>query len=162
MNMTLRPFQPADAPTILSWTGDRQAFRLWSADRYPHYPATPAEMLAQYNDDEKRPLTAEVDGAVVGHLLLRYPSADHSVVRFGFVIVDNAQRGRGYGQQMLRLAIDYARREMGAKTITLGVFTDNRPALRCYESIGFQITGESSYLIDGEQWHGVEMAFNIL
>ena len=32
--MTLRPFHPDDAEAILSWCKDKQAFRLWSADRY--------------------------------------------------------------------------------------------------------------------------------
>ena len=37
--MTLRPFHPNDAETILGWCKDKQAFRKWSADRYKDFPA---------------------------------------------------------------------------------------------------------------------------
>jgi ribosomal protein S18 acetylase RimI-like enzyme len=37
------------------------------------------------------------------------------------------------------------------------VFCDNHSAVECYKSVGFRITGEDSYLIDGEEWKGYEM-----
>jgi len=155
--MSLRPFTPDDAPTILSWCKDRHAFRLWSADRYKDFPAQPWEMMEQYRGDNIYPLTAVVGETVIGHILLRYPTEDKTLVRFGFVIVDDTKRGKGYGKQMLRLAIEYAHWELGARCITLGVFCDNRCALECYKSVGFRIIGEESYSIDGEEWQGKEM-----
>ena len=106
------------------------------------------------------PLTAIVGEEIVGHILLRHPSEDKSVIRFGFVIVDDSKRGKGYGRQMLRLAIDYAQQELGAKRITLGVFCDNISAAECYKSVGFRIIGIDSYVIDGEEWKGFEMELN--
>ena len=80
-----------------------------------------------------------------------------NVIRLGFVIVDDNLRGKGYGKQMLQLAIQKAKNVFGAKKITLGVFDNNPSALRCYESVGFQVTGTDSYFIDGEEWTGKEM-----
>jgi RimJ/RimL family protein N-acetyltransferase len=155
--MTLRPFSINDAETILSWCKDKHAFRLWSADRYKEFPALPSDMIAQYEGDNLFPMTM-VDGEeIVGHILLRHPSEDKSHIRFGFVIVDNSKRGKGYGKQLLRLAIDYAQQEQGANRITLGVFCDNLSAVECYKSVGFHITGEDSYSIDGEEWKEYEM-----
>ena len=159
--MTLRPFNINDVPTILSWCKDKHAFRLWSADRYKEFPAQPEEMLEQYKDDNMYPLTAVADDEIVGHLLLRYPMEDRTVVRFGFVIVDNSKRGMGYGKQMLRLAIDYVQQELGTQKITLGVFCDNHSAVECYKSVGFRITGTDSYPIDGEEWKGFEMELEL-
>ena len=159
--MKLRPFNISDAPTILSWCKDKHAFRLWSADRYKDFPAKPDEMMEQYEGDNMYPLTAVVDDIIVGHILLRYPSEDKSVIRFGFVIVDDTKRGMGYGKQLLRLAINYAQRELGANRITLGVFCDNHSAVECYKSVGFCITGTDSYPIDGEEWKGIEMELMI-
>ncbi len=155
--MILRPFRPDDARTILSWCKDRLAFRLWSADRYKDYPAQPEEMIKQYKGENKFPLTAVEGETIIGHILLRYPTNDRIIVRFGFVIVDVTKRGKGYGKQMLRLAIEYAQRELGAKRISLGVFCENRSALKCYKSVGFRIIGEDSYMIDDEEWKGYEM-----
>ena len=155
--MQLRAFNPDDAETILSWCKDKHAFRLWSADRYKDFPAQPEEMLEQYNGNNMYPLTAVVDNLVIGHILLRYPSEDNTVIRFGFVIVDDSKRGKGYGKQMLRLAIDNAQQELGAQKITLGVFDNNPSALHCYESVGFVVTGTDTYAIDGEEWTEKEM-----
>jgi RimJ/RimL family protein N-acetyltransferase len=166
--MKIRPFNVNDASTILSWCKDKHAFRLWSADRYKDFPAQPEEMMEQYKGDNMFPLTAIADderlrvgeqssGMIVGHILLRFPSEDKSLIRFGFVIVDDSKRGMGYGKQLLRLAIDYAQRELGAQKITLGVFCDNHSAVECYKSVGFRITGMDTYSIDGEEWKGYEM-----
>ena len=95
------------------------------------------------------------------HILLRYPTEDKMLVRFGFVIVDDSKRGKGYGKQLLRLAIDFAQRELSAQKITLGVFCDNQSAVECYKSVGFRITGNDSYLIDGEKWKGYEMEIEL-
>ena len=157
--MILRPFNINDAETILSWCKDKHAFRLWSADRYKEFPAQPMEMQKQYDGDNMFPLTAVIGERIVGHILLRFPLEDKSVIRFGFVIVDDSKRGEGYGKQMLHLAIDYAQQELGAHKITFGVFYNNLPALKCYQSVGFKITGEDSYMIDGEKWKGYEMKY---
>jgi RimJ/RimL family protein N-acetyltransferase len=155
--MQLRPFNPNDAEKILSWCRDKHAFRLWSADRYKDFPAQPEEMMKQYEGQNMYPLTAVVGKVIVGHILLRYPSNDRTHIRFGFVIIDDTNRGKGYGKQMLHLAIEYAQQNLGAKRISLGVFCDNLSALECYKSVGFRIIGEDTYLIDGEQWKGFEM-----
>ena len=155
--MTLRQFSINDAETILSWCKDKHAFRLWSADRYKEFPAQQEEMMEQYKGDNMYPLTAVVGEEIIGHILLRFPSEDKSVIRFGFVIVDDSKRGKGYGKQMLHLAVDYAKQELGAQKITLGVFCDNLSAVECYKSVGFHITGADAYMIDGEEWKGYEM-----
>ena len=48
---------------------------------------------------------------------------------------------------------------VSTSSITLGVFADNPSALKCYQSVGFKITGEASYMIDGEKWKGYEMKY---
>ena len=98
--MTLRIFNINDASTILSWCKDKHAFRLWSADRYKEFPAQPEEMMEQYKGDNMYPLTAIADDEIIGHILLRYPTKDRTLVRFGFVIVDDSKRGKGFEMEM--------------------------------------------------------------
>ena len=122
--MTLRTFTIDDAPIILSWIKDKTAFRKWSADRYSVYPPMPEDMLAQYESGVIFPFTAiDDEGKVVGHIILRYPDSSKTVIRFGFVIVDNNLRGKGYGKQMLRLAIQKAKNEFGAKAFVRKPFS---------------------------------------
>ena len=155
--MTLRPFHPNDAETILGWCKDKQAFRKWSADRYKDFPAKREDMMEQYKGDNMYPLTAVVGENIIGHVLLRFLSEDKTLVRFGFVIVDDTKRGKGYGKQMLQMVIKKAKEEFGAQKITLGVFDNNPSAFHCYDSLGFKVIGTDTYLIDGEEWTGKEM-----
>ena len=156
--MTLRPFNINDAPTILSWCKDKHAFRLWSADRYKEIPPKPEDMAAQYAAENVFPFTAVDDeGNIVGHIMLRYPEPSKTVIRLGFVIIDDQLRGKGYGKQMLQLAILKAKQDFGAQKITLGVFDNNPSAIHCYESVGFIVTDTDTYAIDGEEWTEKEM-----
>ncbi len=156
--MTLRPYIKTDAPIILSWIKDKTAFRKWSADRFPLYPPRPEDMDAQYADDNIFPFTAiDNNGKIVGHIMLRYPDTTKTIIRFGFIIVSDELRGKGYGKRMLQLAIKKAVSEFGAEKITLGVFDNNPSALHCYESVNFKVTGIDTYIIDGEKWAGKEM-----
>ena len=156
--MDLRLFTISDALTIFSWIKDKTAFRKWSADRYPVFPPEPEDMVAQYAADNIFPFTAvDSEGNIVGHIMLRYPEPSKAVIRFGFVILDDRLRGKGYGKQMLQLAILKAKQDFGAQKITLGVFDNNPSALHCYESVGFVVTGTDTYVIDGEEWSGKEM-----
>ena len=155
--MTLRPFHPNDAETILGWCKDKQAFRKWSADRYKDFPAKREDMMEQYKGDNMYPLTAVVGESIIGHVLLRFLSEDKTLVRLGFVIVDDTKRGMGYGERMLQMVIKKAKEEFGVQKITLGVFDKNPSAFHCYDSLGFKVIGTDTYLIDGEEWTGKEV-----
>lgn len=157
----LRTFVYEDATTILGWCKTKRDFRLWSADRYKSFPASADEMMMQYKGCKMYPLTMVEGGRTVGHLLLRYPSCDKDVIQFGFVIIDDVLRGKGYGKTLLKLAIDYARDILHAKRITLGVLCDNHSAFECYHSVGFTAIDNDSYMIDGEEWRGYEMEYII-
>jgi len=159
--MQLRPFNIEDAPIILSWCKTKEEFRKWSADRYPDFPTTPQLMAQQYAPDNIFPLTAvDEDGRIIGHIMLRRPDPQRpSLIRVGFVIVDNQLRGKGYGKQLVTLALEYAKQQLGAEKISLGVFLNNPSAKNCYESVGFVPVGEVSYPIDGQDWPELEMIY---
>jgi len=159
--MLLRRWFKSDAPTILGWIKDKSEFRKWSADRYPNYPATTEDMAGQYAASNIHPLTAEDEkGNIIGHIMIRIPNAAQpQKVRLGFIIVDDTLRGKGYGRQLILQTIEYAKQNLNATHISLGVFINNPSALHCYESVGFKEIGKESYPIDGELWEGIEMEY---
>ena len=81
-------------------------------------------------------MTAIEDGKPVGHLILRHTGENE--LRFGFVILDDSKRGKGYGKQMLKLALQFAFDIMKAEKVTLGVLENNPGAYYCYKAAGFQ------------------------
>ena len=157
--MIIRTFKKEDAPIILGWIKNKTDLRKWSADRYRDYPATPDEMAQLYAPDNMTPLTAEDEkGNVIAHIAIRIPDiANPKAVKLGFIIVDDSLRGKGYGKELIRQTIDYARKNLNATSISLGVFKNNPPALHCYESIGFRKIGLETYNIDGDTWEVIEM-----
>ena len=166
MSLSLRPYKPQDAESIVSWIKDEEALRKWSSDRFGDFPITSEDINRKYLEcngdcvepDNFYPMTAFDESGVVGHLILRYTDAEKKVIRFGFVIVDDAQRGKGYGKQMLRLAAKYAFEIFGAEKITLGVFDNNDSAYGCYKAVGFEENGEEMFCeLFGKQWRIIEM-----
>ena len=158
--ITLRPFRDNDAPVILSWVRSENELRLWSADRYGDYPPKAEDMTRLYSVRETEdyfPLTLCIDGAPAGHLILRYPGADKSIIRFGFVIVDPGRRNEGIGTALIDLAGRYAKEMLGAKYAELGVFASNLPALALYRKSGFTKTGTENYQIDGSSAEAILM-----
>lgn len=163
--LRLRPYKACDAAAVVSWSGDEAAFRRWSADRFPAYPITAEDLNRHYDamaeSDSFYEFTAFDDSGPAGHLIMRFTDDGKTVLRFGFVIVDPRKRGRGYGREMLNLAVRYAFDFLKAEKITLGVFENNAPAYRCYRAAGFREAPsreESLYHIGNEDWKCIEMA----
>ena len=157
--MILRRFKKEDAPIILGWIKSKTYLRKWSADRYRDYPATPDEMAQLYAPDNMTPLTAEDEnGNIIGHISIRIPDLTKpQAVRLGFIIVDGALRGKGYGKELIRQTIEYARKNLNATSISLGVFKNNPSALHCYESVGFKEFGEHFIDTPFGQWRCVDL-----
>ncbi len=161
--ITLRDYLESDAKHICSWIKDEVTFRNWCADQYERFPILPSDINEKYEAMAKLdgffPLIATDDGRAVGHLIMRYTDAGKEALRFGFVIVDDSMRGKGYGKIMLSLALKRAFEETKAKTVTIGVFENNLPAYHCYRTLGFAPTGESrTYNHSGESRSYVELS----
>ena len=58
----------------------------------------------------------------------------------GFVVVDAGERGKGYGKEMLRLAVKYAFEIASVQSLALNVFDCNKAAMGLYRNIGFEET----------------------
>ena len=163
--MILRAYKKVDSPVIAGWIRTEEELYKWSADRFCQFPLLPYTIDDNYIPQLKTgrfiPLTGiDENGAPVGHLIIRYPNEnDDSSVRFGFVIVDPAIRGKGCGRELLNLAIEYVRNNLTATRIDLGVFDNNPKARKCYESVGFKEFGSTGHDCDTPfgPWHCTEL-----
>lgn len=101
-----------------------------------------------------------LENGVVGHLIMRYTDEKQTVLRLGFVIVDDSKRGLGYGKEMLLLSLKFAFEILKAEKVTLGVFDNNMPAYYCYKAAGFkEIEMEEPEICNvcGETWNIIEL-----
>ena len=106
---------------------------------------------------------AEVGGAVVGRLSLArdpHPSS-RNVADLG-IMVGESQCGQGIGRRLLDEAVGWARMS-GILKLELHVFPWNEPALRLYESFGFEREGyrKDHYERDGEYVDAILMAYRV-
>lgn len=166
--LRLRPYKNCDAKTIVTWCKDEVSFRKWSSDRWESFPITEADMNRKYIEyngdcmeaDNFYPMTAFDDSGVVGHLIMRFTDEKKEVLRFGFVIVDDAKRGMGYGKEMLELALKYSFEILKVEKVTLGVFDNNMPAYYCYKAVGFkeiEMEEEEKCNVCDETWNVLEL-----
>lgn len=162
--LRLRPYNHNDAGIIVGWIGGERAFRQWCAEIYDHYPITAADMDAYYREDlYSYPMTALDEDGVAAHLCLRYVDQEEKEVRFGFVIVDPAKRGKGYGRELLQLAAKYAMLFLGAEKISLVVFEENARAYACYLTAGFRDETREEFgdfVFQEETWHYRKLEWN--
>lgn len=140
--MRLRPYMEKDFPYIRKWIDDERTHALWCANRLP-FPLT-EEILQNMLEESRREwggfgyTFTEDSGIPVGFFL--YNSNDQGNYGFvSYIIIDNSQRGRGYGTQMLRLLLKYAFTVANVSTVRLNVFDVNVRAKRCYEKAGFSV-----------------------
>jgi len=106
---------------------------------------------------------ADVGGAVVALLALSrapHPSSRH-VADLG-IMVAATHRGQGVGTRLLEEAVGWARTS-GILKLELHVFPWNEPALRLYESFGFEREGyrKNHYERDGEYVDAILMAYRV-
>ena len=156
----LRPYKASDAETILSWCQDEKTFYRWTAGVLGDYPITQKEFSSVEN---LIPFTAFDDSEILGFFTLRNPKETLDELRFGFVILNPALRGKGYGKEMLRLGLNFVFDLYGADKASIGVFENNVSAYHCYRAVGFRdVPAEipETYHVLGEDWKCRELALD--
>jgi putative acetyltransferase len=103
------------------------------------------------------------DGAIVGRLSVardQHPASTH-VADLGLMVAKGARR-QGVGRALLEAAVDWAR-SAGVRKLELHVFPWNEPAIRLYESFGFEREGyrKAHYRRAGEEVDAILMAYRV-
>lgn len=108
--------------------------------------------------------TAIDDNEIAGFFTMRRQRKSFEELRFGFVIVDPGKRGQGYGKNMLKLGLKYAKEIFAADKVSLGVFENNESVYYCYKAIGFEDVSQNEvekYNVMGEEWNCLELEIKL-
>ena len=162
--MRLRQYiKSKDFKHLAGWIDNERDHALWCANNFP-YPMT-AEAFHSFLDKTMEEwavsaFTATDDsGKMIG--FFRYSINTQSNEGFlASVIMDPDLRGKGYGREMIRLALRYAFDLTGANLVQLNVFAENQNAKRCYESLGFALRSitKNAFVYKDERWSRWNMA----
>ena len=156
--MRLRPFiSDCDFDEIKNWISNERTHAMWCANliKYPiekeNFDHVMLEVAVRYGDS---PYVATTnDGKVVGFFCYSVNlSTNEGMLKF--VMVHHSKRGKGLGNAILQLAIEYAFNITKVDAVQLNVFPENTRAKKCYESVGFEErkTDVGAFNFKDESW----------
>lgn len=101
------------------------------------------------------------DGSTIGHGQIYFNNDSAKLGRI--LIIDQNQRGKGIGEQMIILLVKFILENRKERYIELNVFDFNIGAIKCYEKVGFKMNPDKKLLreVDGETWTAVNMVLNL-
>ena len=156
--LRIRPYKTKDAQSIQTWIKSAKEHALWCANLID-YPLTQQgldDMLAQYNTSGEGGMFTALsgDGKPVGFFTVMRADYKTNNAHLGFIIVDPALRGQGYGADLVHMAVRYCFCMLLTASVTLKVYDINEAAHRCYHSVGFtDVThNKQSLVFEGESW----------
>lgn len=142
--LTLVPFSTEDFQQLIEWIPDSSFLLQWGGPAFT-YPLTVVQ-LEDYVSGANTEMSSTYifkaidtsSGEVIGHISIGRVDRSDQTTRIGKVLIGpSEQRGHGYGKQLMQAALRFAFEELTLQKVTLGVFTFNTPAIRCYEKLGF-------------------------
>lgn len=97
---------------------------------------------------------ARASGEAIGTLELRDIDHRNRTAEYGITVSAAADRGKGYGTEATRLALDYAFTALGLHNVLLTTASFNVAALRAYTHAGFRVIGKRSQCwLMGNRWY---------
>jgi aminoglycoside 6'-N-acetyltransferase len=151
--MILREARPGDAallrywdakPHVIAATGDDDGFYEWETELHRHPPG-------------RELLIAEVDGRPIGMLQIIDPAIEEShywgeiepnLRALDIWIGEEADLGRGYGTEMMGLALARCFAEPAVTAVLIDPLAANERAHRFYERFGFKRVGRRFFGLD--------------
>jgi RimJ/RimL family protein N-acetyltransferase len=140
----VRPARPADAAALVALAesvGSEPEEWLISDSRWRSAADERRYLNAVRRHPDAAVFVAETGVGIVGRLSLSrdpHPASRH-VADLGLMVAAGARR-RGIGRALLQQAVTWARAS-GVRKLELHVFPHNEPAIRLYESFGFEREG---------------------
>lgn len=102
-------------------------------------------------------------GKAIGSQYYQRIDREKKSAEFGIFIGEKEETGKGYGPEVLELAIEHARDDMGLKSIELRVIADNEAAYKLYSGHGFKVIPGSTEkkVYDGKETEILHMELKL-
>ncbi|CAH0539702.1 GNAT family N-acetyltransferase [Vibrio marisflavi] len=156
----LADFLPKDFKLLINWIDSSELNYLWGGPKF-EFPLTIEQLQQHYTQVQAKPFLLIVRNEAVGFCeLYKVSKTEYRVCR---VFVSPAHRGKGYGAKILDLVISKAKNKYSSQRLLLNVFAHNKPAIACYEKLGFRTYDIVSDIrsFNGNNWDLVRMSINL-
>jgi RimJ/RimL family protein N-acetyltransferase len=151
--ITLGPLVPEDCRSLFCWINDVAAARLDFAYR-PVDLMTHQQWWDSLGKDPTRVVFAirkTADPAIVGYVQITNINSVHRSAELGIRIGAESNRGQGFGQEALSLALGFCWNHLNLNRVQLVVFKHNQRAIAAYKAVDFKKEGllRKAAFIDG-------------
>ena len=141
----LSPMNPGDAEFYTRWLNDPAV--AVGLGMYPKMLSLPAEekyladLASRSSQDFAMVLRDDQGGRLIGNISLMDLNHIDRTATLGLFIGEEADRGKGYGAEAIRLLLGYGFHTLHLHNIQLHLNGDNAQALACYKKAGFKEFG---------------------
>jgi len=136
LQVHLAKFEPWHAFDVARWSRTSQDL-WWLAPNTPP-PLTVSKVLGWKRDHGAAfVLRTHEDDTPLGYAELNPMRDDRTHFWLGHIVVRPDRRGGGLGRALMRCLLKEAFEQRAAERLSLIVFPDNLPAIRCYQAVGF-------------------------
>ncbi|MBA4601072.1 GNAT family N-acetyltransferase [Thermoactinomyces mirandus] len=143
----LLPFTEQDIERLISWIDTPDLLLQWAGPVFT-FPLDRVQVLNHLNSaNDKFPKSLifkamdDHRNKTVGHIELSRIDQLNQSASLARVFIAPACRGNGYGQEMVKKALEIGFNKLQLHRIDLRVFDFNKQAIKCYEKCGFKKEG---------------------
>ena len=143
-NLFIRETTFDDCKYFADWESQEIVTEFFTIDDDRDYEEIVTEFIKDSQDATKllftitkKPENKPIGRIVISNINDHYDSLDITRI----YIADPENRGKGFGEEALRMVIEYSFINLHRERITLDHFTGNKPAANLYEKLGFKYEG---------------------
>jgi RimJ/RimL family protein N-acetyltransferase len=139
----LGPVLQTDAPSFFNWMNNLELVHV----NGPYRPTDQARFDQWFsgipNDSTRVVFTirAKADIRLMGYVQIINIQPVARAAEMGILIGDPADRGKGAGQEAVRLALKFCWRDLNLQRVALFIVGDNPAAQNAYARVGFEVEG---------------------
>ena len=140
----LSPCSPEDAAMWAKWDNDLEVTIPLGDEAYIPYAFEKSQQIVDEVIRDQSHVFSIVDlstDGLIGRCMLFNIDHVNRHAMLGIVIGEKDCWGQGYGQDAIRLLLDYAFNLLNLNSVMLGTFSFNERAIACYKKVGFRKIG---------------------
>lgn len=136
MSLPLQRAVAADIDALMTWFPDAHSVDIWGGPkfRFPFDRNSFHEDICWQKFSSYCLRDSDSELLAFGQLASRYERS-----HLARLVTNPKLRGCGHGRQLIEKMMAVVREERNDTEVGLFVYRNNKPALRCYESLGFEI-----------------------
>ncbi len=155
----LSPMNPEDAPIYTRWMNNMDMTNNLSTSAVIFSVAAEEQWIRDNQSDYQFAIVRSEDDTLLGNCGIQELNHLNQTAEVGLFIGDEENRGKGYGQEALRLLLGFCFHTLNIHNVMLTVYSFNERAIHTYQKIGFREFGRrhECYYLNGSRYDKIYM-----